>query len=112
MTSSDVRARLVHVLRLDLVGPEPDGVHVAETLSVPPSRWYARSSGILAVRDRPVGGEGHEVAFVTSGELHGVGTAGNVEAGALIRSRHFASQLRSQFDSLIASKQIRRLPGF
>lgn len=40
MTSADVRARLTHALRLDLIGPEPDEPQVAETLPIPPSRWY------------------------------------------------------------------------
>jgi phosphatidylserine/phosphatidylglycerophosphate/cardiolipin synthase-like enzyme len=52
------------------------------------------------------------VTLVTSANFTEWAQQRNVEAGALIRSRHFASQLRSQFDSLIASKQIRRLPGF
>lgn len=38
--SADVRARLTHALRLDLVGPEPDDPQVSEVLAVPPSRWY------------------------------------------------------------------------
>ena len=36
----------------------------------------------------------------------------NVEAGVLIRNRHFAAQLRQQFESLAQSKQVRRLTGF
>lgn len=40
ISSADVRDRLVHALRLDLVGPEPDEPQAAETLDVPPSRWY------------------------------------------------------------------------
>ncbi len=39
-TAADVRAKLTHVLRLDLVGPEPDDAQVNEGLSGPPSRWY------------------------------------------------------------------------
>ena len=39
MTSADVRARLTHALRLDLIGPQPEEPQVAETLPIPPSRW-------------------------------------------------------------------------
>jgi len=41
MTSSvEVRADLVHALRLDLVGPEPESPLKDESLDTPPSRWY------------------------------------------------------------------------
>src|SRR5215471_5127373 len=40
MSSADVRAHLIHALRLDLIGPEVDQPQVAEILGVPPSRWY------------------------------------------------------------------------
>lgn len=40
MTSADVRAKLVHALRLDLIGPEPDEPQATETLRLAPSRWY------------------------------------------------------------------------
>lgn len=46
MNSADVRARLVHALRLDLVGPEPGEPQVDEVLAVPPSRFYL--TGFLA----------------------------------------------------------------
>ena len=52
MTSSDIRARLTHALRLDLVGPEPDEPQIDEVLSVPPSRWYL--TGFLAPSSAPV----------------------------------------------------------
>jgi phosphatidylserine/phosphatidylglycerophosphate/cardiolipin synthase-like enzyme len=53
-----------------------------------------------------------EVAFVTSANFTEWAQDRNVEAGALIRSRHFAFQLRAQMESLIQSRQVRRLPGF
>ena len=53
-----------------------------------------------------------EVAFVTSANFTEWAQDRNVEAGALIRSRHFASQLRLQMESLIESRQVKRLPGF
>jgi len=40
MTSADVRARLIHALRLDLVGPELGEPQVTELLRLQPSRWY------------------------------------------------------------------------
>ncbi|MEO7272933.1 MAG: phospholipase D-like domain-containing protein [Vicinamibacterales bacterium] len=53
-----------------------------------------------------------KVAFVTSANFTEWALDRNVEAGALIRSCHFAMQLRRQMESLIESKQVRRLPGF
>lgn len=50
-TSADVRSRLVHALRLDLVGPEPDEPQVDEVLAAPPSRWYL--TGFLAPSSAP-----------------------------------------------------------
>jgi hypothetical protein len=50
-TSADVRARLIHALRLDLVGPEPDDPQVNEVLAAPPSRWYL--TGFLAPSSAP-----------------------------------------------------------
>ena len=40
MTSADVRARLTHALRLDLVGPAPAEPQATEALPFAPSRWY------------------------------------------------------------------------
>lgn len=40
MTSADVRARLTHALRLDLIGPEPGEPQASEILPISPSRWY------------------------------------------------------------------------
>jgi phosphatidylserine/phosphatidylglycerophosphate/cardiolipin synthase-like enzyme len=53
-----------------------------------------------------------ELAFVTSANFTEWAHQRNVEAGVLIRSRHFASQLLQQFEGLIQSKQVRRLPSF
>ena len=52
MTSADVRARLVHALRLDLVGPDPGDSQIKEVLNVPPSRWYL--TGFLIPWSAPV----------------------------------------------------------
>ena len=43
----------VHALRLDVIGPEPDEPQAAETLDVPPSRWYLTGYLVPA----PVNGE-------------------------------------------------------
>jgi phosphatidylserine/phosphatidylglycerophosphate/cardiolipin synthase-like enzyme len=53
-----------------------------------------------------------EVAFVTSANFTEWAQHRNVEAGALIRSRQFASQLSTQLEDLIRSSSVRRLPGF
>jgi phosphatidylserine/phosphatidylglycerophosphate/cardiolipin synthase-like enzyme len=53
-----------------------------------------------------------EVAFVTSANFTEWAQDRNAEAGVLIRSRHFAVQLRRQMESLIESKQVKRLLGF
>lgn len=52
------------------------------------------------------------LAFVTSANFTEWAQQRNVEAGVLIRDRHFAGQLRQQFDGLVQSKQVHRLPGF
>lgn len=53
-----------------------------------------------------------KVAFVTSANFTEWAQERNVEAGVLIRSAQFTLQLRRQFDGLVQSKQVRRLPGF
>ena len=53
-----------------------------------------------------------DLAFVTSANFTEWAHQRNVEAGVLLKNRHFADQLRQQFDGLIQSKQVRRLPGF
>lgn len=63
--------------------------------------WHAKC---ILVDDR--------IALVTSANFTEWAQQRNVEAGALVRSRHFTMQLRSQLESLIASKQARRLAGF
>jgi phosphatidylserine/phosphatidylglycerophosphate/cardiolipin synthase-like enzyme len=51
-------------------------------------------------------------AFITSATFTEWAQQRHVEAGVLIRDRHFTGQLRQQFDGLVQSKQVRRLPGF
>jgi phosphatidylserine/phosphatidylglycerophosphate/cardiolipin synthase-like enzyme len=53
-----------------------------------------------------------EVAFVTSANFTEWAQQRNVEAGALIRSGHFASQLRGQLEGLIRARRVTRLAGF
>ena len=53
-----------------------------------------------------------DLAFVTSANFTEWAQQRNVEAGVLLRNRHFAGQLRQQFEGLIQSKQVHRLPGF
>ena len=52
-----------------------------------------------------------EVALVTSANITEWAQQRNVDAGVLVRSRHFTRQLRSQLDALVDLKQVRRLPG-
>jgi hypothetical protein len=51
MTSADVRARLTHALRLDLIGPAATEPQAAEILNRAPTRWYL--SGFLAPWNAP-----------------------------------------------------------
>ncbi len=53
-----------------------------------------------------------ERSFVTSANFTEWAQQRNVEAGVLITSRNFAAQLRHQFDSLVAAKLVRLLPGW
>jgi len=53
-----------------------------------------------------------EISFVTSANFTEWAQQRNVEAGVLIRSVHFARQLRAQFDTLMQSGAVHRLPGF
>lgn len=50
-------------------------------------------------------------AFVTSANFTEWAQARNVEAGVLVHNSAFARQVRQQFDALVASSQVRRLPG-
>jgi len=79
MTSADVRARLTDALRLDLIGPQPDEPQVAETLPIPPSRWYL--TGFLVPWNAPVAQKADEDE---QGELEMAaagGGAGEEDAG-------------------------------
>jgi hypothetical protein len=73
MTSADVRARLTHALRLDLIGPEADEPQAGETLPLAPSRFYL--TGFLAPLHAPAA---HKRDEDEQGELEaaaaGVGT--------------------------------------
>ncbi len=53
-----------------------------------------------------------EISFVTSANFTEWAQQRNVEAGVLVRSRHFTHQLRAQFDALVQTRAVRRLPGF
>lgn len=52
-----------------------------------------------------------ELAFVTSANFTEWAQARNVEAGVLIRSRHFNAQLRQQFESLVRAGLVLRVPA-
>lgn len=53
-----------------------------------------------------------DLAFVTSANFTEWAQQRNIEAGVLLRNHDFASQLMRQFEGLIHSKRVRRLPGF
>jgi hypothetical protein len=53
-----------------------------------------------------------EVSFLTSANVTEWAQQRNVEAGVVIHSRHFTQQLRAQFDGLVCSGAVRRVPGF
>ena len=52
MTPAEVRDRLTHALRLDLIGPDPGEPQTAEILNIAPSRWYL--TGFLVPWNAPV----------------------------------------------------------
>lgn len=52
-----------------------------------------------------------ELSLITSANFTEWAHDRNVEAGVLVRSPHFAAQLRHQFDSLVHSRAVLRLPG-
>jgi hypothetical protein len=52
MTPAEVRDRLTHALRLDLIGPDPGEPQISEILAIPPSRWYL--TGFLVPWNAPV----------------------------------------------------------
>ena len=52
MTPADVRDRLTHALRLDLIGPDPGEPQISEILNIAPSRWYL--TGFLVPWNAPV----------------------------------------------------------
>jgi len=82
----------------------PEVFYDPRTLSADESiraAWHAKC--VIADDDR---------AFITSANFTEWAQQRNVEAGVLIRDRHFSGQLRQQFDGLVQSKQVRRLPGF
>jgi phosphatidylserine/phosphatidylglycerophosphate/cardiolipin synthase-like enzyme len=86
-------------------GPRrPDVFYDPRTLSADSSvraAWHAKC--VIADDDH---------AFITSANFTEWAQQRNVEAGVLIRDRHFAGQLRQQFAGLVQTKQVRRLPGF
>lgn len=52
-----------------------------------------------------------DAAFVTSANFTDWAQQRNVEAGVLVRDRQLVAQLRGQFDGLVRSQQVKRVPG-
>jgi hypothetical protein len=72
MTPADVRDRLTHALRLDLIGPDPGEPQISEILNIAPSRWYL--TGFLVPWNAPASQKQDQED--TQGELE-VGEAGS-----------------------------------
>ncbi len=53
-----------------------------------------------------------EVTFLTSANFTEWAQERNVEAGVLVRSPQFTMHLSAQFEGLVQSRRVRRLPGF
>jgi hypothetical protein len=86
MTASDVRDRLTHALRLDLIGPEPDQPQVDEILDRAPSRWYL--TGFLAPSNAPASQKSDETDpyIVARRRCRSAGTPANRSSSASRRS--------------------------
>lgn len=52
-----------------------------------------------------------DAAFVTSANFTDWAQQRNVEAGVLVRDRQLVAQLRGQFDGLVRTQQVKRVPG-
>lgn len=81
----------------------PEAYYDPRGLSAEPSiraTWHAKC---VVVDD--------ELSFVTSANFTEWAQDRNVEAGVLVRSRHFNAQLRQQFDSVLRVPLVTRLAG-
>jgi phosphatidylserine/phosphatidylglycerophosphate/cardiolipin synthase-like enzyme len=52
-----------------------------------------------------------DAAFVTSANFTDWAQQRNVEAGVLVRDRQLVAQLKGQFDGLVRTQQVKRVPG-
>jgi len=95
VTSADVRTRLTHALRLDVIGPEPNDPQISEILPIAPSRWYL--TGFLVPWNAPAQQKRDEDD--AQGELEfGEATAGGDDDDAApepraARRSHFPSSM-------------------
>ena len=83
--------------------PKPDVYYDPRSLAMDDgarANWHAKC---VVVDD--------ERAFVTSANFTEWAQQRNVEAGVLVHRPAFARDVRQQFDSLVASSQVRRVPG-
>jgi hypothetical protein len=101
MTSADVRARLVHALRLDLIGPEPDEPQASEILSLARSRWYL--TGFLVPWDAPASQKRDEDDALEMDQL-----AAATDSTAL---RHAPGELPARYRAWIDARQDRAPTG-
>jgi hypothetical protein len=95
MTPADVRDRLIHALRLDLIGPDPGEPQISELLNIPPSRWYL--TGFLVPWNAPAAQKQDEEDTQGELELGEAGSAGDEDNSTpeppAARRGHFPSSI-------------------
>ena len=117
MTSADVRGRLTHAIRLDLIGPEPEEPQANEVLPISPSRFYL--TGFLAPLNAPAAQKADddeqgelELAAAGAGADEDDSTA---EAPAAKRGQFPSSMgisgLFDEFDALVTDRASRNEVG-
>lgn len=82
----------------------PEVFYEPRTLALDPARRAAWHAKCVVVDDN--------LTFISSANFTEWAQQRNVEAGALVRNAPFAAQVRAQFDALVRSNQVARLPGY
>jgi hypothetical protein len=106
MSPADVRAKLVHTLGLDLVGPDRDSDLLGEVLPEPPFRWYL--TGFLVPADAGEDQRSDETAAEGVDELSDAGGTDDATAPepAAARRVYFPSSMGL---SLLVAKEAKEL---
>ena len=101
---SEILREFASDLRQKWPGPRrPSLYYYPRSLQLDPAdraSWHAKS---VVVDDA--------VALVTSANFTEWAHQRNVEAGVLVRDRQLLAQLRGQFDGLVRTQQVKRVPG-